>query len=78
MALACPDCGSTSLRSVEQAEMLYDVTLTRDANGALQYDYSGESELLYETAEPTGAFWCPECDRGLDEDELVDAAAVEV
>ena len=78
MALACPTCGTTALRSVESAEILYDVTLTRDANGTLQYDYSGESKLLYETAEPTGDFWCPTCDCGLSEDELVDAATAEV
>lgn len=72
--LACP-CGSTRLRSDEVASILYPVTLTRAADGAVEVDYPGVEgyEVVDEGTVYVGDLWCRDCGKQITEDQLVPA-----
>ncbi len=69
--LACPDCGATTLHSVEEVTSHYECTITRDDAGEIEVEYTGAYADFGETATYIGVLHCNTCNKDIDDDALV-------
>lgn len=69
--LVCPTCGSDRLWSDEVASVMYPVTLTRNEDGSVEVDYTGDGyEVMDEGTEYDGDIWCRSCGSQFEETQL--------
>ncbi len=74
--MVCPHCGNDNLWSDEPASIMYTVRFTRDEDGEVQMEYTGDGyEAQDEGAVYVGDIWCRSCGSQLTEDQLVEGEA---
>jgi hypothetical protein len=73
--LVCPKCGTDdNLWSDETASIMYPATFSRDADGAVTLDYTGEDyKIIDEGTVYSGDIWCRDCGIQLGEGDLIEA-----
>ena len=75
MRLACPECHSTDLRSVEQVYQHrkgHFIRNTDDGAPEFVYDEDDAGTVFWETADSTGDYHCVECFLDWPESDLVE------
>ena len=59
--LACPKCNDTENLQRRSLVDIYDNGVLQE-NGYFDFDDMQNPEIVYETQETTGEFWCDNCD----------------
>lgn len=78
-ALVCPSCGSgEALAEIDLIEgKCIAVFIERAADGSVDADFDGYTEILWDTQKPSGEWWCDTCDSSFKEEQFVTSAEYE-
>jgi hypothetical protein len=72
VTLGCPTCREARLSTIERIDGLASIsTITQDASGEIEYDFTGDTEVLWDTSTTVGV-QCRSCDWSHEGDDWVE------